>query len=193
MTPHDGHAQEVAPAILRDLLPPALPHIEQLVRRHFRRSLRDRESVSDVVDSVCADLLQDGIVFEYRSPAQFHGWLRTVVLHKIRARLRHNSTIKRDTRKLVPFTESEHGAANSDLASPSQMSHLKEHLGLLDRAMAALPDHYREVIVRRHLRGHSRAQIAADLRMTLPAIQNLIARAKARLAGTMDGILRGDR
>lgn len=180
-------------ASLRELLPTALPQIEQFVRRHFPRTLRDQESVSDVVDSVCVDLLADDMPFDYRGAPEFRGWLDTVVLCKIRARLRLGRTQKHDRNRLVEFKESQHGHSDVRPETPSQLTTLREHLSLLDRALTELPDHYREVIVRRHLRGHTRSRIAQDLGLTAAATQNRIARAKARLAGIMDRLTQGER
>jgi RNA polymerase sigma factor (sigma-70 family) len=174
---------------LRDLLPGALAKLEAYVRKRLARTIRDRESAVDLVQSICGHLLAAGVPFEYRGESQFHAWLQVVVANEIRGRLRKY----RDDRPLGPqvalATGSELEAARAmrpNSATPPAIALQNEEIGLLDAALAQLPDHYREVIVRRHLREHSRARIARDLGLTIAAVQNLLARAKAKLAGILD-------
>ena len=176
---------------LRELLPAALPRIEQFVRQHLTQSLRDREAASDLVHSVCGDLLSEGVQFEYRGEEQFHDWLRTVVAHKIVAKVRFYRASKRGAGHVVQASATALDESPGRDGTPSQSALLGEHLGLLDRALGSLPAHYREVIVRRHLRGESHAAIASSLGMSVAAVKNLVARAKAKLAGVMERAVRG--
>ena len=98
---------DTARPTLRELLTRHLPSLEEFVSCQFHRTLRDHESVADVVGSVCGDLLAEGVPFEYRGEAEFHGWLRAVVVNKIRGRLRFRSAKKRRRDNVEPATPSE--------------------------------------------------------------------------------------
>jgi RNA polymerase sigma factor (sigma-70 family) len=170
---------------LRQLLPRYLPQIETYVRRHMSRTLRDQESAADLVNSVCGDLLAEGVCFEYRSDAQFQSWLRTVVVNKIRGRLRFRGARKRQP-PAPPPPPPPQGAAQVEQDTPSHLAILHEELGLLDRALSRLPDDYRNVIVRSQLCGQSTAQVADQQRRSVKATRSLLARALVKLAGELD-------
>jgi len=176
---------------LRELLPQYLSQLEGYVRENLGRTLRDRESASDLVDSVCGDLLAENIAFEYRGKGEFQSWLRSVVVNKIRGRLRFVRAKKRGHDRQVVADDSRVEAAHVDLASPSQDAMLREDLGLLDRALARLPEHYRDLIVRLHLRGEPRERVAAALGSTVDATRNMLTRAMVKLAGELDRLQRG--
>jgi RNA polymerase sigma factor (sigma-70 family) len=176
---------------LRELLPQHLPQIENCVRRNLTRALRDRESASDLVDSVCVDLLADGVPFEYRSEGQFQSWLRMVVINKIKGRLRVLGAQKRREAAPTAASASQLEAAQIDRGSPLQQAELHEEMSLLDRALARLPAHYRDVIVRTHLRGERSEQVAAALGRTVQATRSLLTRALVRLAGELDRLQNG--
>ena len=171
---------------LRELLPRCLPQIEGYVRTHLGRTLRDRESASDLVDSVCGDLLAENIAFEYRGEGEFQSWLRSVVVNKIRGRLRFVRAKKRGHDREVVADDSRVEAAHVDLASPSHDAMMREDLGLLDRALARLPEHYRDLIVRVHLRGEPRESVVASLESTADAMRGMLTRAMVKLAGELD-------
>lgn len=183
-----GTASAATPTLC-DLLPRHLPQIENYVRRHMGRTLRDHESATDLVASVCGDLLAEGGAFEYRGEAQFHGWLRAAVINKIRYRLRSFRAKKR----CPGHTQGDGYIAEVPAGgnSPLHGAMLRENLVLLDRALERMPDHYREVIVRIRLRGESRTQVAADLGRTLAATANLLTRALVKLAAEMDRLQQG--
>lgn len=182
---------DATPPTLRELLPAHLDMLTAFVRQRLRHTLRDRESACDVVDSICGDLLAEGVAFEYRTQVEFHGWLRQVVANKIRSRLRHHGARKRGPDLLVDAGESQIEAACVDPATPSQDAVLHEDLSLLDRALARLPDDYRDLLVQIHLRGRSHAEVARATGRTVDATRQQLKRAKARLAGQLDRLQRG--
>ena len=177
----DGDEPARAAPTLRELLPQHLRHLTAFVRTCMTRALRDQESASDLVGSICGDLLRESVRFEYRGEAQFLAWLRTVAANKIRGRLRSARTTA------VTLLEEPAG----EQATALQLAILVEDLGLLDRAMGMLPEHYRELLVRSHLRGQSRAEMAAGLQMSEAAVANMLVRARAKLAEKLDRLSGG--
>ena len=65
-----------APA-LDALLVRHLPSLEAYVRLKAGAAVRARETLSDVVQSVCVEVLRDADRFEYRGEAEFRHWLQT--------------------------------------------------------------------------------------------------------------------
>lgn len=171
---------------LRDLLPHHLGDLAHYVRQLLNRTLRDHESASDLVLSVCGDLLAEGVPFDYRSEPQFQSWLRTVVLNKVRSRLRRLRTKKHGAGLVLTVDGATLDGAPGENGTPSQHAILHEDLSLLDRALARLPDDHREVIVQVHLLGRSHAVASALLGRTEEANRTLLTRAKVKLAGELD-------
>lgn len=189
MTDPGDEVPEPAPT-LRELLPRHLPQLESYVRRHMSQTLRDRESATDLVNSVCGDLLASGVEFVYRGEPQLQAWLRTVVANKVCERLRYFGAGKRRSGAGEPGPVDEEPAA-VDARTPSQDAMLHEDLSLLDRGLATLPEHYRELIVRVHLHGEPHAQVAADRGQSVAATRNMLTRALVKLAGAMDRLQGG--
>jgi len=181
---------DAARPTLRDLLQQNLPHLEHFVRRKMQRTLRDQESVTDLVVSVCGDLLAENVPFEYRGDAAFHGWLQVVVANKIRSRLRTGARQKRQHTVCPATTPAEIEALVVDGETPSQHAVLHEDLGLLDRALARLPEPQRDLIVRAHLRGESRQDMATRLGTNATSLRKMLMRAMVRLAGELDRLQR---
>lgn len=181
-----GEPERPAAPVLRDLLPRHLPELRAMVQAHMHAVLRDRESASDLVDSICTDLLAEHVPFEYRGEGAFRAWLRVVVVNKIRRRLR--AILGRGVRVgAIDATPEPVDPA----ASPSQAVALQEEVGLLRQALAELPQHYRELLERAHLRGQSRTEIAAAIGATEASVANMLVRARVKLAGVLDRLVGG--
>lgn len=193
-TAEHGPGQAGQARTLRELLPQHLPQLERFIRTQLHRTLRDAESASDLVNSVCGDLLAEDIRFEYRGDAQFLTWLHTVVTNKIRQRLRFLGAGKRDYRRLAVHdgVDDVEPLEGVDLRTPSQDAVVKEDLGLLDLSLSLLPEHYRELVVRVHLRGEPHRAVASEMGRSEGATRTMLVRALAKLAGIMDR-LRQDR
>ena len=69
----------------------------------------------------------------------------------------------------------------SPVSTPSHCVMRHEATVALAQRLAQLPDHYREVIILRHLRGMSIAEVAAQLQKTPEATNSLLARALVKL------------
>lgn len=177
---HDG-----APC-WRDLLASHLPRMVPYVRGRLGGALRLHESASDLVHSVCGDLLSEEPDFEYRTEAQFVRWLQVVVMNKVRARLRSLGAKKRGAPAHQGPDAFPLDQVHGNLLSPTEQASLHEDLQRLDQAMARLPEHYREVLVRTRLLGQTREQVALALGRSEASLRNLVPRALARLASELD-------
>lgn len=169
-----------------ELLERHLPGLRAFVRLRLGPTLRAVESESDLVQSVCVELLDDLGRFEYRGEAQFRHWLYTAVLNKICKRQRHYAARKRQPGgQRQEFDESLFVRSYEALSSPSHQAIQKEQVDLLERAFDLLPEHYREVLTLSRIVGLTQEETAAAMQCTVPAMRNLLSRALVKLAAAM--------
>lgn len=168
------------------LLARHLPAMRAFVRAHMGAQLRARESSSDLVQSVCRELLTHQERFQYPGEQQFLAWLFTTARRKIANRARDLERDKRDARRevggLAESAMAELGAAYAKVSSPSGKALRAEEIARLEAAVDQLPDEQREVVTLAHLAGLSRAEIGVQMGKTEEAVRALLHRAKARLA-----------
>jgi RNA polymerase sigma-70 factor (ECF subfamily) len=165
-----------------------LPALRVYVRLRTGQFLRERESCSDVVQSVCRELLAGAGQFEYRGEGQFRNWLYAAALNKIRQHDRHFRAAKRDGAREEPL---QHGDESLSLAygsvfSPSQGAMANELRQTLEQAFDELPDPYQEVIVLSRVVGLSQAEMAEQLGKSVASVRNLLNRAMVRFAALAD-------
>jgi RNA polymerase sigma-70 factor (ECF subfamily) len=173
------------------LLERHLPVIEGFVRRHAGRMLLERESPSDVAQSVCREVLErlrDGRV-RYEGEAPFRAWLQRAAVMKMMMRRRFWQAERRDAgvrHAPPPGASSDGGTPFVDSATPSRQAALDEELERLAAALASLPERYREVIAMHHVERLSHREIAERLSVTESHSRVLLSRALARLATLTD-------
>lgn len=178
-------------AALAQLLERHLPSVRAFVRCHMGPALRARESASDVVQSICRELLQHQDAFRHPDDNGFQAWLLTTARRKIANRARDLMQQKRDVRREVgDLTESAIGAlgvAYARVSTPSGKALLAEEVERLEAAIEQLPEEQREVLTLAHLAGLSRAEIGARMQRSEEAVRAMLHRAKARLMILLDG------
>ncbi len=176
---------------LAHLLTRHLPSVRAFVRAHMGPQLRARESTSDIVQSVCRELLTNQERFQHPGEHGFQAWLFTTARRKIANRARDLDRDKRDAaREVGGLSESGIaglGAAYARISSPSGNVLRREEVERLETAIDQLPEDQREVITLAHLVGLSRAEIGAQMGKTEEAVRSLLHRAKARLSILLDG------
>lgn len=149
------------------------PELEVFVRVHWRERFRTRESVHDVVQSVCRECVADVSAFAARGAGSFRAWLRGIALHKLVSRQRYHLAAARDPARerdvdtgalpddgepIEPFA-----ASLQRLPSPSQHAISREEAERLHRALALLPEDQRQVVTMAKLLGMPHAEIGAVL------------------------------
>ena len=130
------------------------------------------------------DVVQDACLRAFRAFDGFYGsdgrpWLLTIVRHTCYTWLRKN----RPLTLMTPFEEEIHDAPPAAPADqdPGALLSANEDAERLQRAMAALPVEFREVILLRHQEGLSYKQIAAIADLPPGTVMSRLARARARL------------
>lgn len=179
-------------AAVEQLLAMHLPSVRAFVRAHMGRQLRARESSSDIVQSVCRELLQHQERFRHPTDGAFAAWLFTTARRKISNRVRDMERQKRDVGREVSGGDdgadfAELGAAYSRFSSPSASVMRREEIERLEAAMEKMTEQHREVLTLAHLAGLSRAEIAAQIGSTEEAVRAMLHRAMAKLSLLLEG------
>ncbi len=176
---------------IAEILERHLPSLRAFIRVRTNARIRALESSSDLVQSVCRELLeQDG--FHYQGEAQLRGWLYTAALRKIVQRDRHYHYQKRDVDRLVPAQG--HGEdGNRDLfdcyatvSTPSACASAQEQLAAIEAAFEELTEDQREVLSLARIAGLGHAEIAERTGRTEEASRQLLRRALIRLSIVLD-------
>lgn len=94
-------AQSGESAALERLPERHLPNLEAFVRVRADTLLIERESIHDVVQSVCREALADIHSIEYRGDAAFRSWLYLLASRKIIDRYRSHRRQRRDVAREV--------------------------------------------------------------------------------------------
>ena len=182
------------PVAVEDLLALHLPALRAFVRLRCGPMIRAKESSSDLVQSVCRELLGGLDGFEYAGEAAFKSWLFTAAARKIADRAAFWQAGKREAAReaAVPnFGASASGdAALIDIyrtaATPSQVVMGREALERIEAAFDVLPDDYREAVVLSRVLGMSRAEVAAAMGRSETAVRHLLFRGLAQLSGELE-------
>lgn len=166
-----------------------LPALRGYVRLHSDRVLRAREASTDLVQSVCREILEHLDRFEHPSENAFKHWLYATALRKIQNKSEYYRAQKRDAALEVALGsrggDAELSSCYAALSSPSAQLMAREDLEQLESAFDRLPDEYREVLVLARIVGLSRAEIGERMGRSEGAVRALLFRAQARLAVLM--------
>jgi len=182
----DDRSDEEPP--IEDLLERHLPSLRAYMRRNLDAGLADRESTSDLVQSVCREVLQSRGKFQFRGDAAFQRWLLQVALHKLMDRRRFWRARKREGLKVegqpdsLSWSQDELGRLAVALGSPSAEVMLREDLQRLEGALEQLSEFDREVIRLVRLQGLSHAEFAGRMGCTEPQSRKRLFEALARLS-----------
>ena len=162
-----------------------MPALRAYVRLRAGEVVRRQESNSDLVQSVCREVLTHASRFRHPSESAFRRWLFTTALRKIVDRRNYHMSEKRGAGRAVrPAEESAERAlleAYSSFCSPSQDASVREEFSRIETAMDELSDEQREVVTLAHLVGLSRAEIAEQLGKSEGAVRMILHRGLARL------------
>jgi RNA polymerase sigma-70 factor (subfamily 1) len=175
--------------VLDRLLAENLPNLRAFVRAHLAPELRQRESASDVVQSVCRELLGERSRFEFRSEAEFRAWLFLAATNKITDKQRFHQRQQRDVRREQAVTSaSDLLAGYASICTPSHAAMAAEQVARLEQALDRLEPDHREVIALTRLAGLPSREAAAVMGRSDGATRMLLGRALIRLAEELRGL-----
>ena len=169
-----------------------LPALRAFVRAHMGVGLRARESSSDLVQSVCRELLTHQERFQYPGEEAFKAWLFTTARRKIANRARDLGRQKREVAREDGggFDEGappELYDTYARFTSPSGVVLRREEVALLEGALDRLQPEQREVLTLAYMAGLSRAEIGRQTGRSEEAVRSMLYRASARLTILMGG------
>jgi len=190
-------AQRGEPGALDQLIEDHLPDLRAYVRLQIDPGLRVRESVSDVVQSACREVLEGLPRFEYRGAGSFRAWLFTAALNSVRKKGRFHRAQRRDVAREVRTERGEGNAVPLELyaglctlpTTPSELAVAREQAELVERAMDRLPADEREVLLLSRIVGLPRHEVAARMGRSDVAVGSLLKRAIVRLLAALEGRL----
>lgn len=158
--------------------------LRRRVERRLSRGVQRRVAVSDVIQE--AHMVAFGQIedFEDRGSGSFGRWLGRIVDLKAQQLVRHHAgTAKRAiSAEVTRAQRGPLGAVRGRGASPSQVAMGEEMRAAAQRAVARLPENYRQVIQLIQGEGLTTAATAERLGRTTDSIKGLYSRALARLA-----------
>jgi RNA polymerase sigma-70 factor (ECF subfamily) len=169
-----------------------LPELRAFVRLRAGAMVRARESSSDLVQSVCREVLQHIDRFQFPSEPAFKQWLYTTALRKILNRQEYYLAQKRDALRESP-ADSDRSSdermmqAYRSFSTPSRQAMLREEMERIEKAFESLPEEYREVITLAHIVGLSRSEIAAQMGKSEGNVRVLLHRALAKVSSLLGG------
>ncbi len=173
---------------INELLVRYLPALHAFVRLRAGEAFRGRESSSDLVQSVCREVLAEAGDYTYRGEAAFKNWLFTAATNKVIDRHRFHHREKRDAAREVAADDrsGELYAAYASIGTPSQQIAQQEAITRIEAAFEQLPPQQREVIALSRIGKLTYAEIAAETGRTETAVRGLVVRGLSKLSQLLD-------
>lgn len=178
-------------AALGELMVRYRQRLSELAEQQLGAGLRAKMHVSDVIQSVCADVSRDIRQFQGSDERSFLSWITRILENKIRAKGRHFSAQRRDAIVEALEEDTSMTSATVRTRTPSEQLSSAEEFERLTDALESLPESYRDVLLMRGVEGMSARDIGAVLGRSEPATRMLLSRARAALTVEMKR-LRGD-
>ncbi|MFO0983282.1 MAG: RNA polymerase sigma factor [Planctomycetota bacterium] len=173
---------------LEQLLSQHLPSLRAFVRLRAGPVIRAKESASDLVQSVCRELIEGLDRFEFQAEGAFREWLYTTALRKIVDRQRYYLAQRRAVARELSLDDSATHLRDTELVrtyqqafSPSAQLIAREALESIERAFDRLPAEHQEVLILNRFLGLSYAEIAARWGRGETAVRKVASRAAAKL------------
>ena len=171
--------------------------VREIVRRYNQRLFRVARSIVRN-DADAEDVVQQGYLqafthlASFRAEAKFSTWLTRIVLNEAVGRVRRNRPTT-----TVEQIELEQNTSAQIIQFPLLQSHpdpetamsRQEVRALLEHAVAALPDHFREVFVLRDVEGLSAEETAAQLSIKPETVNTRLFRARRLLRTAIENQL----
>lgn len=164
-------------------------YLQLLADGQLGPDLASKVASSDLVQETFLAARRDFASFRGRTPEEFRGWLRGVLLHLAANTRRHYRTQAHSAAREVSLEgDGSHGIAGKladSVTSPSQGAMRHEESRTVLEALEQLPLHYRSVIEWHHRDQLTFEEIAVRLRISPEAARKLWGRALSRLRKTL--------
>lgn len=164
-------------------------YLRLLARLEIGRRLQGKLDASDLVQETFLEAHRGFPRFQGNDEAQLVHWLRQILAHRVANLVRHyfgtqGRNVRLEEELAADLARSSRQLGRelaASMTSPSQQAAHREQEVLLADALEQLPAHYREVLVLRHLEGHTFPEVAACMGRTQDSVEKLWLRALTRL------------
>ncbi len=175
-------AREGAPGAFDELYRRCAGRLLTFIRVRLGPSLRSRLDSTDILQATLLKSFERFRQFEQSDAASLMAWLTTIAHNEIRDQADRQGRQRRDVHAEVPleWPEALAAPAAAQRGALTQVI-LDERAQQLERALEALDEHYREVILLRDFEELTFPEIGARLARTEDAARMLYARAMAAL------------
>ncbi len=174
-------ARKGDPDALGRLIDRCRPYLTKLAHDEGDTSLQGKVSDSDLVQYACLDAVRGFGQFRGRTSHEMLGWLRQILLYRLKGLRDRYHAQKRDVGIESPLQFSVDDSNNAQLqapaTSPSEQVVRQEEREVLELALRGLSAPDRTIIEMRHQGGHPFAEIARRLHLTEEAARKRWARA----------------
>jgi len=173
---------------LEELLTLMLPDLRAFVRLRAGRLVQRHDQHSDIVQSVCREILTQAERFDHPGEAAFRRWLFTTTLRKLSERRDFHTAAQRDAvhNALGATDQAQLLEAYGRIATPSNHAAVREELERIEPAMEELDEQDRAIIVLARIAQVPRDEIARELGIGVGAVRMRLHRALARLAVVLE-------
>lgn len=187
MPEHPEHADgaPAAPLPIDALLLEQMPALRVFLRHQVGEELAARETVEDLAQSVCREVLQDQASLQFADASRFRAYLFLQAVRKVVDRARFHRMACRDVRREqgLPETRSvAEAGVYGTLVTGTQVAIAREKMVLVERALQALPEGQREAVFLSRIAGLGYDEIARQKGVAESTIRALVARGLTRLA-----------
>ena len=175
---------------LPELLAEHYRFVRLFVRLRLDQRARQRESATDIVQSVCREVLERADRFEYQGRAAFRSWLCEAALRKLRDRWKYHHAERRDPAREAALVDDEGrmcelADAYRTTLDPVGRVLRAEDIERLEASFDELSDAQREVMALRFVAGLDYAEIAARTGRNTAAVRKLAQRARIQIASRL--------
>lgn len=191
MTDRDETEEEWADSRgnLEQLFARNLPLLITYVRARVGSALAERESIQDLAQSVCREVLQDRDVLTFSNDESFRAYLFLQASRKIIDRARfHRMAMRAPEREAGRIGDPNARDLMADcveLLTPSRAFAARDELDRVEAAIRKLPANQSEAVMLSRIGGVSYAEIARQLGISIGAVRSLTARGLAQLAASL--------
>lgn len=172
-------------AALATLLTEFEPRLLRYAQKHLSAKVRLTATPDDIVQETCLEATRLIRGLEPRGRRKFYSWLLRIEHFRIKEAVqKHLRRVKVGTAEGYDEDTSLIGAIE-ELAiyrrTPSKSAAAHEFMAAVERSLAKLPDHYRTVVMCRHLEGLSVKETAERMGRDRASVSVLTTRALAAL------------
>ncbi len=172
---------------MRALMEDHLPQLRAFVRLRTGRALLAKDSLSDLVQSTCREVIEDLPTATLTTKRAFLHWLYKAAERKIVDRARYWGRAKRDPGKLAEFDDFEGlDQVYNRLGTPSRIASGREELERFEQTFAKLPEDYQVVILLHRVVGLPHAEVSREMNRSENAVRSLLFRALAHLSTLLE-------